>query len=130
MENTKDMQAATKLAAIQASTMVVREMREKELPAESHTRRSSLEETCRPRQTEPTLSQPAFDWKAPDRYVELLNFEIKVATILQAKVSDLTDEEKVSTIKNCSGKEGFQFIQTLTNTEKEVCKVQQDYSLF
>ena len=31
------------------------------------------------------LSQPALDWKAPDRGVVLLNFEMEVANILQMK---------------------------------------------
>lgn len=75
------------------------------------------------------LSQPVFDWKAPDSYVELLNLEMEVANVLQAKVDDLNYEEKVLVIKNWLGREGLQFIQTL-NTEKETCKVQQDCSMF
>ena len=71
-----------------------------------------------------------FDWKAPDRYVELLNFEMEVANILQPKAYDLNDEEKVSIIKNWLGREGLKFIQTLTNTEKEASKMQQDCSCF
>ena len=70
-----------------------------------------------------------FDWKAPDSYVELLNLEMEVANVLQAKVDDLNYEEKVLVIKNWLGREGLQFIQTL-NTEKETCKVQQDCSMF
>ena len=30
--------------------------------------------------------------------------------------------EKVSIIKNCSGREGLHFIQTLTTAEQEMCK--------
>ena len=44
------------------------------------------------------LNQPAFDWKAPDRYGELLNFDIEVVYVLQAKAYDLNDEEKVPVI--------------------------------
>ena len=40
-------------------------------------------------------------WKASDRDVELLNFEMEVANMLQAKVYDLNGEEKVHIIKNC-----------------------------
>ena len=71
---------------------------------------------------EPMLSQPAFGRKAPDRYVELLNFEMEVLNIFQAKAFDLNDEEKLPFIKNWLGREGLQFIQTSTNTEKEACK--------
>ena len=35
------------------------------------------------------LSQPALDWKSQERYVELLNFEMEVANVLQAKTYDL-----------------------------------------
>ena len=68
------------------------------------------------------LSQPAFKWKAPYRYVELLNFEIEVANVLQAEPYDLSEERKVCIIKNWLGKEGLQFIKTLNNTEKEEWK--------
>ena len=46
------------------------------------------------------LSQAAFDWKAPERYVELLYFKMKVANVLQAKVCNLNDKEKVPITKN------------------------------
>ena len=49
------------------------------------------------------LSQPAFSWNTPDRYVELFNFEIEVANVLQEKVYDLSDEENVPIIKNWLG---------------------------
>ena len=68
------------------------------------------------------LSQPVFDWKAPDRYMELLNFEMEVVNVLQGKACDHNNEEKVSIIKNWLGREDLQFIQTLTKAEKEACK--------
>ena len=40
------------------------------------------------------LSQPAFDWKASDRYVGLLNFEMEIENLLQAMLYYLSDEEK------------------------------------
>ena len=33
----------------------------------------------------PTLKQPIFDWKAPDKYHELCNFETKVKNIFSNK---------------------------------------------
>ena len=75
-------------------------MREADLPAKLHTRRSSLEELHRPKPAGPMLNQPAFDWKAPDRYMELLNSEMEVANILQTKAHDLDDEEKMLIMKN------------------------------
>ena len=58
-----------------------------------------------------------------DRYVELLNYEMEVANVLQAKEDNLSDKEKVPIIKNWLGRERLQFIQTLTNVEKEACKI-------
>ena len=68
------------------------------------------------------LSKPAYDWKGPDRYVELLNFKMEVANVWQTQAYDLNDSEKVSILKNWLGKEGLQFIQTLANIEKGACK--------
>ena len=42
--------------------------------------------------------------------------------MLQAEAYDLCEEGMVSFIKNWLGREGLQFIQTLTNVEKEACK--------
>ena len=57
------------------------------------------DEPHRPRQAGSTVSQSAFDWNMPDRYVKLLNFKIEVANILQMKSHDLNDEEKMPIIK-------------------------------
>ena len=97
-----------------AATVAVKAMREADPPAKPHTRRSICipEEQPRPRQTGLMLSQSAFNWKAPDRYVELLNFQKGVANVFQAKVYDLSDEEKVPITRNWLGREGLQFIQT------------------
>ena len=69
------------------------------LTSEPHPRRNSPEEFHRPRQGRPSLSQLAFDWKAPDRYLEWLNFKMEEAYILQMKTYNLNDEEKVPIIK-------------------------------
>ena len=42
-------------------------------------------EVYRPRHGGPALRQPVLDQKAPDEYVEPLNFEIEVTNILQTK---------------------------------------------
>ena len=122
MTDSEVMQAAIMQVAVQAATVAVRVMREADQPAELHIRRSISEKHCRPRQARPIMSQPVFSWKALDRYVELLNFEMEAANVLQAKVYDLSDEGKVPIIKIWFSREGLQFIQTLTNAEKEACK--------
>ena len=122
MVNSEELQAAITQVAIQEATMAVRAMKEAKLPTKPHTRRSNPEEHHRSRQAGPMMSQPAFNWKVPDRYVELLNFEMHVANVLQADAHDLIEEGKVPIIKNWLGREGLQFIQTVTNVEKEACK--------
>ena len=63
-------------------------------------KKNSPDEPHRLRHVGTILSQPTFNWKVQDRYVELLNFEMEVESVLQAKVYDLSDEEKVFIIKN------------------------------
>ena len=64
-------------------------------------------EVYRPQHVGPALWQPSFDWKVPDKYVELLGFKIEVMNILQTKTYKLNDEEKAPMIKkNWLGREG------------------------
>ena len=49
------------------------------------------------------MSQATFNLKALDKYMELLNFEMEVANMLQAEVYDLNEEGKVPIIKNRLG---------------------------
>ena len=123
------MHAVTMQVAIQAATVAVRAMKEADSPAETHTRRSSLEQLHRPRQAGQMLSQPAFNSKVQYRYVELLNFKMEVTNLFQAIAYDLNDDDKVLIIKNWLDREGSQFIQTLNNTEKIHAKMQQDCSV-
>ena len=85
MANSEEIQAVIMQVAIQAATVAVRAVREANQPTKSHTRKSIQEEQQKPRQARPMMSQPACNWKAPDRYVELLNFEMEIANMLQAK---------------------------------------------
>ena len=79
--------------------VAVKAIREAFMTTEPHTRRNSLGDPHIPRQAGPMLSQLVVNWKVPDGYVELLNFKMEVAGILQMKVYDLNDEEKVPIIK-------------------------------
>ena len=58
------------------------------------------------------LVKPAFNWGAQDRYIELMNFEMEVSNILETKVYELSEEEKVPVIKNWLSIKGLQLIQT------------------
>ena len=98
-------------------------MAKKEADAEypSGTNTASSGEAHRHRHGRPALRQPSFNWNVPNKYVELLCFEMEVMNILQTKTYKLTVEGKVPMIKNWLGRER-QLIQTFKNTEKEVCK--------
>ena len=74
MANSQDMHKVIMQAAILAAILVVRALKEADLTAEPHTRRSSPEELHRPRQAGPILSQGAFDWKVPGRYETTIKF--------------------------------------------------------
>ena len=117
MANSEEMQAAIMQVAIKAATAMVRVMRKADPPAKPHSIRNTPEECCRP-----MMSQPAFNWKMPDRYVEVLNFEMEVENVVQAEMYDLSEEGKVPIIKNWLGRERLQFILALTKAEKEACK--------
>ena len=62
-----------------------------------------MEETCRQRHGRPTLKKLSLNWNAPDRYIELLNFEMEIMNKLQTKTYELTEEEKVPIIKRWLG---------------------------
>ena len=61
------------------------------------------------------LKKPSFKQDAQDRYVERLNFEREVIIILETRVYELTDEEKVPVIKNWLGQEGVQLMKIFSS---------------
>ena len=83
---------------------------------------ASPREAQRKRHVGPALEKPLFNWIAQDRYVELLNCEKKVTNILETKVYELTDEEKVPVIKNHLGQESLQLIKTFRMKRKKNAK--------
>ena len=69
------------------------------------------------------LEKPLFNWNVQDRYVELMNFEMKVMNILETKAYELTDKERVPVIKRLLGQESLQLMKTFMNEEKEEYKM-------
>ena len=47
--------------------------------------------------------KPALIWGTQDGYVELVNFKMKVSSILETKVYELSEEKNVPVIKNWLG---------------------------
>ena len=76
----------------------------------SGTKTASLQEA----QKGMAAKQPSFDWNAPNKYLELLYFEMEVRNIPETKMYIVTEEEEVPIIKNWVGREGSQLIQTFT----------------
>ena len=56
------------------------------------------------------LEKLKYNWDTQDRYVKLLNLKLKVTYILETRVYEISDLEKVLVIKNCLGWEGLLLI--------------------
>ena len=69
----------------------------------------SHREPWRQRHNRPILVSPVFNWGYQDRYTELMNFKM-VTNILETKVYEITEEEKVPVIKNWLDQEDLQLI--------------------
>ena len=67
-------------------------------------------------------SETAINSNAPDKYTELLSFEMEVTNILQTKTYELTEEETPLIIKNWLVREGLHLLLTFTNSEKKAYK--------
>ena len=59
--------------------------------------------------------------------MKLLNFQMEVANVLQEKAYDLSEERRCPLQRTGKVKKDLKFIQTLTNEEKDTCKVKSDY---
>ena len=65
-------------------------------------------ETWRQRHRRPVLKQMSLNWNAPDKYMEVLSFNMEVTNILQTKMYTLTEDENVPIIENWLSREGLQ----------------------
>ena len=98
-------------AAIEATKVAVQTMTE----ATGPTRKSNGAATDR----WTILKQPTFDWKAQNKYPELLNLEIEEKKCHDQNYN-ITDSEKVLVIMNWLGCKGLHFMQT--EEDQEICK--------
>ena len=51
----------------------------------------------------PELIKLAYIWGTQDRYIKLMNFKMEVSNILETKVYEISEEEKILMIKNLMG---------------------------
>ena len=67
----------------------------------------------------PALKKPTFNSDTEDKYSELKTFRLEVNNISPTYNTLQTD--KLALVKTWLGRKGFQYIETLTTTEKETC---------
>ena len=60
-----------------------------------------------------------FNWDMPDRHVQLLNFQLEVTDILETKVYEINDDERIPVIKNWLGSEGLLIMKAFMQEEME-----------
>ena len=65
------------------------------------------------------MKQPTFDWNAEDKYSKLKTFRLEVNNVLSMYNTPQTD--KLAVVKNCLGRKGLQYVETLMTMEKETC---------
>ena len=68
------------------------------------------------------LEKLRFNRDAPDSYVELLNFQLEVTSVLDTRAYEINDD-RIPVIKNYLGWEGLLLIVTFTQEEKENVKL-------
>ena len=96
MVEAEAIQSVVTQGGIQAATAAMREADAGQILG---TNTASLREAHRQRHGRPALKQLPFNWNAPDKYVELLNFKMEVTNILQTKAYKLLEEGKVPLLR-------------------------------
>ena len=100
MAKLDSVQTAIMKATIQATTVAEMALKEADRRHVTGTSLANAGDVYRPRHGRSALRQPPFEKeKALNKYVELLNFEMKVMNILETKAYGLNDEDKVPIIK-------------------------------
>ena len=72
-----------------------------------------------PKLGSPALKQPQFNWEAADKYTEQKAFILKVRNVLSTY--NAQEQEKITTVKNWLGRKGLQYLESLTEGEKQAC---------
>ena len=67
----------------------------------------------------PAMKQPSFNWEADDKYSELKTFRLEVNNILTTY--NRPQAEQLAMVNNWLGRRGLQFIELLTEAEKDRC---------
>ena len=81
-----------------------------------------LHDASGPKIGRPAMRQLMFNWNAKDKYSELKAFRLEVNNVLSMCNTPQTDKLVVD--KNCLGRRGLQYLETLRTVEKEMCNTQ------
>ena len=65
------------------------------------------------------MKQPSFNWEVDIKYSELKTFRLEVNNILT--MCNTPQTEQLPMVKNWLGRKGLQFIESLTQAEKDGC---------
>ena len=93
------MQTIITQAAIQTAQVAEMALKVPDTGPTAGTNMANTGDAHRCRHSGPALRQSVFDWKAMDRCIVVLNFEMEVMNILQTRAWELNSEEKVPVMK-------------------------------
>ena len=110
----KSIKEIVKQVAVQAPTPVMVTFRD------SHNAKQWINQ--RQRNGGLVLEKLRFNWDMPDRYVELLNFQLEVMNILETRAYEINNEERMPVIRDWLGLKGMLLTETFTQEKKEKCK--------
>ena len=90
MANSESIKEIMSQVTVQAATTVMMPLRDTEMGSQPPTMQIQ-QETQRQMKGGLTLEKPRFNWATQDRYVKLLNFQIKVMNILKTRAYMIND---------------------------------------
>ena len=89
------------------------------IQAMAETQVQRMPNTSGPKIGGPVLKQPSFNWEATDKYTEWMAFILEVGNVLSTY--NLQETDKIAMVKNCLGRKGLHYIESLMEGEKETC---------
>ena len=117
MADPKAMTEAIMQAAIEATKAVVQAI----AVAEAGNRPGSRPVRMRSKLDRPTLKNPTFYWSATDKYAELSSLRLEVNNVFKTYNTNYADSTSI--IKKWLCRQGLQFTEALSQTEKETGKM-------
>ena len=76
-----------------------------------------------PKIDSPVLKQPQFNWDVADKYSEWKAFFLEVTNVLSTYKTP--EHNKIAIVKNWLGRKGLNYIESITEAEKQACNTLQ-----